>query len=161
MLLVNWKKELNIFAILFLGMIMTVYAFINFGAFFHNIRYRYLGSAPTSERILEFGRTTGAISSIPEIQHNELTAASLSAGNEADTVVSGTPSTDIKKQSVAPSSGSNYRLVIEKISVNAPIVFTESENTDAVLASLEKGVGLYPGSDLPGSRGRGVILGHS
>lgn len=58
-------------------------------------------------------------------------------------------------------SGEKLYLSIPKIDANAPII-TPAENTKAdILASLEAGVGLYPGSVPPGGNGRAVILGHS
>lgn len=56
---------------------------------------------------------------------------------------------------------SQLKLVIPKINVNVPIVASEGESKKEILSSLEKGVGLYPGSVYPGENGRAVILGHS
>ncbi|MBI4919876.1 sortase [Candidatus Azambacteria bacterium] len=58
-------------------------------------------------------------------------------------------------------NGENYYLHIPKIGVTAPIVFPKDESDKSVLDSLEEGVGIYPGSQLPGEIGRSVILGHS
>lgn len=55
----------------------------------------------------------------------------------------------------------NYRLFIPKIGVEAPIILPKSDTTEDILAGLEEGVGLYPDSALPGTPGRGVLLGHS
>lgn len=54
-----------------------------------------------------------------------------------------------------------YRLTIEKIGVEAPLVMPVGSTPEDVLAALEGGVGLYPGSALPGQPGRAVLLGHS
>lgn len=55
----------------------------------------------------------------------------------------------------------NYYLYIPKIGVEAPIILPKDDSNKSVLAALEQGVGLYPGSQLPGETGRSVILGHS
>lgn len=58
-------------------------------------------------------------------------------------------------------SGTNYRLLIGKIEVDAPIVAPADNSTQSVLAALEDGVGIYPGSVAPGETGRVIVLGHS
>ena len=55
----------------------------------------------------------------------------------------------------------NYYLYIPKIGVSVPIVLPKDDSNQNILASLEEGVALYPGSQLPGQAGRSVILGHS
>ena len=55
----------------------------------------------------------------------------------------------------------SYYLYIPKIDVSAPIVLPKDGSNKSVLAGLEEGVALYPGSQLPGEIGRSVILGHS
>lgn len=77
------------------------------------------------------------------------------------------------------SSSSNYnnsvrlvnkkgKLSISKIKVNAPIILmewsdkaTDSEIQDKIQKYLEKGVGHYPGTALPGEIGNVFITGHS
>ena len=54
-----------------------------------------------------------------------------------------------------------YELLVPKIDVAAPIAVPEDGTKKGILASLEEGVGLYPGSAEPGERGRIIILGHS
>lgn len=58
------------------------------------------------------------------------------------------------------SEGQTF-LNIPKISVTAPIIVPESGTMRDMLVSMEEGVGLYPGSALPGDMGRSVVLGHS
>jgi len=58
-------------------------------------------------------------------------------------------------------SKENYHLYIPKIGVSAPIVLPKDDSNQNILASLEEGVALYPGSQLPGETGRSVFLGHS
>lgn len=55
----------------------------------------------------------------------------------------------------------SHNLYIPKISVLAPVVFPKDKSNENILASLEDGVALYPGSSMPGENGRAVILGHS
>ena len=58
-------------------------------------------------------------------------------------------------------NGENYHLYIPKIGVSAPIVLPKDDSNQNILASLEEGVALYPGFQLPGEIGRSVVLGHS
>src|SRR3989344_727636 len=57
--------------------------------------------------------------------------------------------------------GSEFRISIPKIAVVAPLIVPKDSSAASVLASLEEGVGLYPGSQIPGKSGRSAILGHS
>ncbi len=50
---------------------------------------------------------------------------------------------------------------IEKISVNAPMIWSKSENEKALLEDLKNGVIHYPGTASPGQNGNMVISGHS
>lgn len=77
---------------------------------------------------------------------------------------------DLKNQSILnlknssePQSNqdSKYYLYIPKIDVLTPIVLPKDDSNQNILASLEEGVVLYPGSQLPSRAGRSVILGHS
>ena len=61
----------------------------------------------------------------------------------------------------SPQMVQGMQLQIPKIGVTTPIVFPASPANDSVLASLEEGVGLYPGSAPIGQPGRAVLLGHS
>ncbi len=54
-----------------------------------------------------------------------------------------------------------YILSVPSISVSVPIAVPSSGSKEDILASLEEGVGLYPGSVQPGAIGRTVLLGHS
>ncbi len=67
------------------------------------------------------------------------------------------------KKSSEPQSNQDikYYLYIPKIDVLTPIVLPKDDSNKSILASLEEGVALYPGSQLPGQAGRSVILGHS
>ena len=67
------------------------------------------------------------------------------------------------KNSFEPQSNqdSKYYLYIPKIDVLTPIVLPKDDSNQNILASLEEGTVLYPGSQLPGQAGRSVILGHS
>jgi sortase A len=60
-----------------------------------------------------------------------------------------------------PVPGSPMELIIPKINVRTPIVFPKDSSVQGVLKSLEGGVGVYPGSIMPGQDGRMILLGHS
>jgi LPXTG-site transpeptidase (sortase) family protein len=66
-------------------------------------------------------------------------------------------------QNVAPEAlGNTARLVIDKIGVNAPIVFGVPDiDLDNIYERLEDGVVHYSASAKPGNPGTGIILGHS
>ncbi|HUO75633.1 MAG TPA: sortase [Candidatus Paceibacterota bacterium] len=55
----------------------------------------------------------------------------------------------------------NAKLVIDKIGVDAPIVFNVPDNTDLIYNQLENGVVHYSITAKPGTPGTGIILGHS
>lgn len=52
-------------------------------------------------------------------------------------------------------------LEIPKIQISAPLVFSETKNTEELAKYLDKGVVYFPDSVLPGQVGQTVILGHS
>ena len=52
-------------------------------------------------------------------------------------------------------------LVIPKIGVKAPSIFIEEESRGEIERFLKKGVVHYPGSVLPGEKGKMIVLGHS
>lgn len=69
---------------------------------------------------------------------------------------------DIKNNMNFPSlAAENYKLIVPKLQINAPIITPKGESLKNILAALEDGVGLYPGSSQIGKKGRGIILGHS
>lgn len=57
--------------------------------------------------------------------------------------------------------GANYQLFLPRVQIQTPIVSPKDPGTASVLAAMEDGVALYPGSVLPGNVGRAVMLGHS
>ena len=59
------------------------------------------------------------------------------------------------------SNSKDYYLYIPKIAVSAPIISPKDDSIQSILAGLEKGVGFYPGYQLPGQTGQSVILGHN
>lgn len=66
------------------------------------------------------------------------------------------------REATASVPDGGYQLFIPKIDVSAPIVIPLGTSNKAVLASLEEGVGLYPGSAALGTpESRSIILGHS
>lgn len=146
----NFGKELNIFLIIFLGLALAGYFAWNYLAFFENIRYKYFATPPTDERLFILERD--------EIQP-EPRYASFPVEEFAQAVLPPVSPSKI----IQPAKTSQHRstLVIPKISVETPIAFAKDESTKAILKSLEEGVGMYPGSDMPGEPGRAVLLGHS
>ena len=66
-----------------------------------------------------------------------------------------------EKRDLSLPLGSEFQIFIPKIFVAAPIVSPQNDSAGSILASLEAGVGLYPGSVIPGKSGRTVLLGHS
>lgn len=65
-------------------------------------------------------------------------------------------------QGATIAQGEQSNLVIPKIGIRVPIVLPKDATKQSILAGMEDGVSLYPGSSLPSSAsGRTVILGHS
>ena len=52
-------------------------------------------------------------------------------------------------------------LEIQKLGVEAPIIFSKSANIKEITKDLLRGVAAYPGSNSPGEKGKMFILGHS
>jgi LPXTG-site transpeptidase (sortase) family protein len=63
--------------------------------------------------------------------------------------------------SAMAKSGGAYQLIVPKISVAVPVAIPSDSSKTGILASLEEGVGLYPGSGVFGETGRSILLGHS
>lgn len=61
-----------------------------------------------------------------------------------------------------PLSADSYELVIDKLSVRAPIIISVPGTEEkAYLKALEGGVAQYKGTSLPGEKGNSFIFGHS
>lgn len=61
-----------------------------------------------------------------------------------------------------PSAADSYELVIEKLSVSAPIIIgVPGTEEKQYLKALEGGVAQYKGTSLPGEKGNSFIFGHS
>ncbi len=82
--------------------------------------------------------------------HPELNGGALAA----------TPAPASTNTAAAQNTGS-FSLSVPKLAISAPVL-TVPTGTDAdILASLKKGVVLYPGAAYPGDSGTTVIIGHS
>ena len=161
----NLKREALLFSILFMGMVLVAFFFFNAQAFVDQIRYSYFGPASTEE-ILDFGHQLGAVDTTPIPLAATTTPAAPSETLKPQPAAPTPPSAPATTDTVVPgtsaqSAVSSYRLVIPKIGVNVPMVFPSDDSMKAILASLELGVGIYHGSDLPTELGRTVVLGHS
>lgn len=135
---VNRKRlrQANIFLILFFGTSLFVFFLMNGGAFAANIRYALFLRSPFAEADL----TQGEIFEVDR-------AAAAPAGSGGGTV---------------PDRKHAYELVIPKVGVQVPVVSPRSNSKEAILASMEMGVALYPESSPIGTpSGRSIILGHS
>jgi len=53
------------------------------------------------------------------------------------------------------------KIIIPKISIDAPIVFPQTADNKVILEAIQDGVALYPGTALPGRVGNVFITGHS
>ncbi|MFH0890599.1 MAG: sortase, partial [Candidatus Liptonbacteria bacterium] len=154
-----WLERITIFLIFFFGASIFVYFLLNGGAYMRVLRYDLFLSSPFASADLKEG-------SILEIQAQPISDSP--AGNPATaggSVVANTGSVETTShtnnaQSALPD-GYEFYLSIPKIQINTPIVIPKDSGKVSVLASLEEGVGLYPGSAKPGQNGRAVILGHS
>lgn len=131
--MIKIHKEIIIFSIIFFGVSLSIYWLLNGGAYAKEIRYYLFLNSPFASQNLKGGK-------ILEIKKDAITP---------------------KTYSYKPILYHGYELIIPKIAVRSPVIIPKKDDTKSILASLEGGVGLYPGSELPGHTGRGVILGHS
>lgn len=132
---IHFWRDLNIFLILFFFCSFFAFLFLNRGAFWRDLRYALYLNSPFASA---------------DLKREEI----LQVANAAtiDNPGAGMPI-------IAP--GEVMILTIPKISAVAPIVIPSDNSKATVLASLEEGVGIYPGSVFPGEIGRTVLLGHS
>lgn len=131
-------KQANIFLIIFFGMSLFVFFIMNGGAFAANIRYALFLKSPFVEEDLARGDI---------LQIDPAGAASSTPGARAG-------SREFPKQ--------EYELFVPKISLQTPIVPPASASKESILASMERGVALYPSSNQIGTpSGRSILLGHS
>ena len=147
---VEWKRELLLFTIIFLGLILAFFVAWNFRALWQNAMYDISDNdrPPVQEQILVVeGENAMSGEEVPTpVPTNDVSTA---------------PPVTSSAEASMPAHTSQYILDIPKIGVHVPIAFPNDSDTDAVLESMERGVSLYPGSSLPGSAGRSVLLGHS
>lgn len=130
-------RGLGSILVVFVLLSSFMFALLNGGAFWQNLRYNMFLMTPFASAELREG-------DILEIEERLLTSTT-NVVNVPDT------STTVR----------DTTLVIPKIGVESPIVTPRNNSKSAILASLEEGVGLYPGSVNPGVAGRSIILGHS
>lgn len=62
---------------------------------------------------------------------------------------------------VAGDARLNFSISISKINIEAPIIWSESDEEAAILKDLEKGVAILSKTGIPGQSGNTVISGHS
>lgn len=129
-------EKLNIFLLLFFVMTLGAFAFLNGPAYMENL---------TFDLKTAFGGNASQITDDPIIN--------LAGGAAAD-------GSAIPNVPILPK-GSAMELVIPKIGVRVPIVFPTDTSTKGILKALEDGVGVYPGSIMPGQKGHMMVLGHS
>src|SRR3989338_5322571 len=136
---VNIKKELLFFIGLFVALSLVVFWVLNGGAYFNRLTYAIFGPDVPADPI----PTEGSIVELTTTKHPATSTA------------------DRTDPAIPILNAGERMLVIPKIHVTAPIIAPLKDTMPEILATMEKGVGLYPGSNLPGQGGRGVILGHS
>ena len=129
-------EKLNIFLALFFVMTLGAFFFLNGPAYLENITF-------------------------------DLKATFNEAANPVtDDPIFNLPSVAAAEDPVMPNvtvlpKGTAMKLVIPKTGVKAPIIFPTDTSTKGILKALEGGVGVYPGSIMPGQKGHMIILGHS
>ena len=128
-------RKLNIFLINFFAISLLAYFFLNGGAYWKILRYNLFLHTFASDELKE--------GTILEVTGN---AAAAQGGTEAGDRL---------------ATAHMFTLSIPKIEVNTPVVMPRETTKQGILASLEEGVGLYPGSADIGAPGRAVVLGHS
>lgn len=129
-------EKLNIFLALFFVMTLGAFFFLNGPAYFENIAF---------DLQTTFGGATNQVTDDPIFNLPNAVAAEGVA---------------MPNVTVLPQ-GTAMELVIPKTGVKVPIVFPTDTSTKGVLKALEGGVGIYPGSVMPGQKGHTILLGHS
>ncbi len=124
-------RELNLFLIAFFAVSLFAYLFMNGGAYWRELRYSLFLRSPFAN-------------------------ADIREGNIIDVRSGGAPFS-----TSSPITSGGFQLAIPRIEITAPIAVPKDETKQGILASLEEGVGLYPGSVDPGTPGRVILLGHS
>jgi LPXTG-site transpeptidase (sortase) family protein len=70
-------------------------------------------------------------------------------------------SNETAETAINPFPQSAASLIIPKLGIAAPIIFSQSAENKDILRDLHSGAAHYPGSALFGERGVGIVLGHS
>lgn len=133
-------EKLNVFLLLFFAMSLGAFMFLNGPAYAESIVYDLRAF---------FGGDTYRITDNPIFNLPSAAASSTPVDGYAGPNVTVLP------------QGTRMELVIPKTGVRTPIIFPEDPSTKGVLRALESGVGVYPGSVMPGQKGHTIILGHS
>jgi LPXTG-site transpeptidase (sortase) family protein len=129
-------EKLNIFLALFFVMTLSAFFFLNGPAYFENIAFDLKAG---------FNEAANPVTDAPIFNLPSAVAAEGSV---------------IPNVTVLPK-GAVMELVIPKTGVKVPIIFPTDTSTKGVLKALEGGVGVYPGSIMPGQKGHMILLGHS
>lgn len=137
---VNVTKEILLFIALFFAISLALFWGVNGGAYFNEIRFVFSSSLTRDDP----APNEGSIATVRQVK---------SSGTSI--LVQG------KTPIPAAVTTAGMMLSIPKIQVSAPVISAQRDSMQEILSTLEKGVGLYPGSNLPGQGGRGVLLGHS
>lgn len=142
---VKLQKELLLFIAVFFGISLLIYWLMNGGAYFKEITYD----------LFHQNDQTALIPDPDPIPNQPVLNLSHEAHPQASASRIPTPSR------VPALTQGQYLLSLPQINTGAPIVIPREDAMKEILASMEKGVALYPGSSLPGQTGRAVVLGHS
>ncbi|HUZ93062.1 MAG TPA: sortase [Candidatus Paceibacterota bacterium] len=130
------NRKFSIFLIAFFGCSLLAYFVMNGGAYWAILRYDVLLHSPFAPADL----TTNT----PILDVKTSTEIRLATASSTKSVF-----------------GGGYELIIPEIEITTPIVAPQDNTTGGILASLEDGVGIYPGSSDVGTTGRLILLGHS
>jgi LPXTG-site transpeptidase (sortase) family protein len=148
-------RDINIFLILFFFTSFFTFLILNGGAFWRDIRYALYLNSPFASADLKQGDILAVANADGTLPGGATGSTSTGSNTTSSTDANGTV-----HPSYNPGS-TPFTLTIPKISVVTPIAIPEAATKAKILASLELGVGLYPGSSNPGDVGRAVMLGHS
>lgn len=142
---------------IFLAFIISVgavYIFLTAPAYYSKIKYFFAKSnQPKVAELVPEGKTSGSVF-LPEVQKSAAQIAQQNATNNSTTPVT--------NQNLALADLDNNSLIIPKINVKAPIIWSSPFDEATMLENLRKGVVHYGFTPLPDS-GKGPIFisGHS
>lgn len=147
--------------VIFIGLGLFIYLFLNFPAYFAKAKYLFsLSKNSTSKEVLS--------GPLKEIQNSNSSSSDLFLPFVQQALE--TPTSNLAEAVSQTSTGGGLTLadiadntaIIPKINIKAPIIWNSPPDETSMLANLQNGIAHYSGTSLPGTgKGPIFITGHS